>query len=128
MFAEGLNLDPIKIREGGVLTWVYPAVTTGNTISFPTGAYDPNDRKDQALLLHELAHVWQFQHNGLGYVPRALYEEITQPDAYVVHYDPSKTFGEYDIEEQAEIVAEYFLTGNASYEPYLQEIRSAREK
>lgn len=82
------------------------------------------DQKDQALLVHELCHVWQYQHFGPGYIPRSLWELITQRDTYVVHYDAEKSFREYDIEEQCEIVAEYFLTNDIRYETYVEEVRA----
>lgn len=125
IFETSLEYKKIRINNGGPLTWIYPALTTGNTISFPEN-FNGSTGKAHALFLHEMTHVWQYQNHGIGYLPRALFEEITQRDAYTVHYDVSKRFLDYDIEEQAEIVAEYFLTKNESYVPYMTELRSAR--
>ncbi|EKD33200.1 MAG: hypothetical protein ACD_76C00069G0004 [uncultured bacterium] len=126
IFEQSLDYNNIQINTGGPLTWIYPAVTTGNTISFPKGNYNQTDKKSQALLLHELTHVWQYQNYGWGYLPRAVFEEISQSDAYVIHFDESKSFRDYDIEEQAEIVAEYFLTNNEKYLPYIAELTAKR--
>jgi hypothetical protein len=122
IFGESIEYSRVRIEEGGILTWIYPGVTLGNTIAFPKGAYDELNLKDQALLLHELTHVWQYQNSGLGYIPRALYEEIFT-DAYVVHYDEAKSFADYDIEEQGEIVAEYHLTGEPLFSVYIEELQ-----
>ncbi|MFA4815021.1 MAG: DUF4157 domain-containing protein [Candidatus Gracilibacteria bacterium] len=122
IFGDSIDYDQVRIKSGGSLTWIYPGVTLGNVIAFPEGAYDETDIKAQALLLHELTHVWQYQSAGWGYVPRALYEEVFQ-QAYVIHYDESKSFTDYDIEEQGEIVAEYFLMGDRRFEVYIEEIQ-----
>ena len=122
IFGESVDYEEVRIKNGGFLTWIYPGVTIGNTIAFPKGAYDETEVSDQALFLHEMTHVWQYQNHGLSYIPRALYEEIFT-DAYVVHYDAAKTFAEYDVEEQAEIVAEYHLLAKPEYEDYIREIQ-----
>ena len=124
IYQSSVDLDRIRVKSGGPLTLVYPGITIGNTISFPKDAYNENDQKDQALLVHELCHVWQYQHFGVGYIPRSLWELVTQRDTYVIHYDATKSFREYDIEEQCEIVAEYFLTGDERYELYIEELSS----
>ncbi|MFZ2682280.1 MAG: DUF4157 domain-containing protein [Patescibacteria group bacterium] len=124
VYESSVDFDKVKIKSGGPLTFVYPGVTIGNTVSFPKDAYNENDQKDQALLVHELCHVWQYQHFGLGYIPRSLWELITQRDTYVIHYDAKKSFREYDIEEQCEIVAEYFLTEDIRYASYIEELRA----
>lgn len=122
IFGDSLDYSQVRVKEGGLLTWIYPGVTLCNTIAFPVGSYDEHDLHDQALFLHELTHVWQCQNHGLSYIPRALYEEIFT-DAYVVYFDEKKSFADYDVEEQGEIVAEYHLTGEPLYEGYILEIK-----
>jgi len=124
IFGPSVSYDQVRVKFGGLLTWIYPGVTVGNVISFPEGVYDETGVKDQALLLHEFTHVWQYQHEGFGYLSRALFEEVFTP-AYVIHYDKSKSFTDYDIEEQGEIVAEYFLTGDPRFEVYIEEIQNS---
>lgn len=123
IFLDNIDLEKIRIKDGGPLTLIYPALTIGNTISFSKKSHNLEAEKESALLLHEITHVWQFQHFGWSYLPQALFEEITQKDAYVVHFDEQKTFRKYDIEEQAEIVAEYFLTQEQTYIQYINEIQ-----
>lgn len=122
LYASSVDFKKIRIKYGGPLTWIFPGVTIGNTISFPKHAYDEQDRKDQALLVHEVCHVWQYQNFGIRYIPRSLWELLTQRDAYVIHYEASKSFRDYDVEEQCEIMAEYFLSGDSKYAPYIQEV------
>lgn len=127
LYMSSVELQKIRIKYGGPLTWVFPGVTIGSTISFPKQAYDEQDRKDQALLVHEVCHVWQYQNFGIRYIPRSLWELLTQRDAYVIHYEASKSFRDYDVEEQCEIMAEFFLNGDAKYAPYVEEAKRYRE-
>lgn len=121
-YEDALDIDLIRINEGGPFMVVYPGLTLGNTISFPKQVYDISKQKYQALLIHEGCHVWQYQHFGLGYIPRSLWETVTQRDTYVVHYDMSQSFRDYDVEEQCEIMAEIFSRGTEQYIPYKQEL------
>ncbi len=122
VFGQSVNVDEVYIQFGGSLSYLYPAFTVGTLITFPKGGYDPTVLKDQALLLHEMTHVWQYQHNGMGYLFSALYEEVFT-DAYVVHFEDKKSFFDYDVEEQAEIVAGYYL-GDLRFDSYIQELKS----
>lgn len=124
LYSNGVDLDAIRIKFGGPATLVYPGITIGNTISFPKNKYDFAQEKYQALLVHEVCHVWQYQNFGLGYIPRSLWETFTQHDTYVVHYDKDKMLREYDVEEQCEIFAEYFLSEDEKYLQYIQELKS----
>lgn len=122
VFGGSVEGDRVRIKSGGPLTWFGAGVTIGNIISLPKGKYDGSERV-YPWLVHELTHVWQYQHHGLGYIPRSVWEQKTQEDAYLVHYDAEKSFLEYDIEEQAVIVADYFVGQDQRYEPYILELR-----
>lgn len=122
IFGSSIDYTKVKIKTGGPLTLVYPGITLGNTISFPKGKYDFENEKFRALFVHEFVHIWQYQNFGLGYIPRSLWELFTQRDTYVIHYDESKNFRDYDVEEQGEIVADYYLTGDSRYERYIEEL------
>lgn len=97
----------------------------GNVITLsPTQYSDENRRWDRAILVHEVCHVWQYQHFGLGYIPSSLWEQLTDPHAYRVDYDPAKTFREYGIEEQCMIVENYYYFESERYEGYIEEVRA----
>ncbi len=121
LYGESINYDEVRIKHGGILMIIYPGLTIGNTITFPRH-WEADTLKKQALLVHEGCHIWQYQNFGLGYIPRALLETLTERNAYSVNFDEAKSFREYDIEEQCEIVAEYFLTGNETLAPYIAEL------
>jgi len=122
VFGSSVALDDVRVRTGGPLTWFGAGVTIGNVISFPRGRYDGSARS-LPWLMHELTHVWQYQHGGLGYIPRSVREQLTEKDAYLVHYEEGKTFMEYDIEEQAVIVSEYFASRTERFAPLMLELR-----
>ena len=58
------------------------AITLGNHTYFPielqtgTAPLDLNGLSDMAWLVHELTHVWQYQHNGPLYLIQALWAQI----------------------------------------------------
>lgn len=123
-YASSVDLPRVRIKSGGPLTWIYPGVTIGNVISFPRNGYTESAITSQALLTHEVCHVWQYQHHGLGYIPRSVWELLSQRDTYVIHFDPTTSWEDYDIEEQCEIAADYFRTHNPAYQPYIDALQS----
>lgn len=75
------------------------------------------------LFLHELIHVWQYQHFGAVYIPRALAAQRT-PEGYdyggVVALreaiQANKKIWDFNYEQQGDIVADYFRL-RAGYAP-----------
>lgn len=67
------------------------------------------------LLIHELVHVWQYQHGGIRYIPRALMAQQS-PEGY--NYGGSEALAtasqrgqqlqDFNFEQQADIVTDYF--------------------
>ncbi len=72
-------------------------------------------KMDNSLLLHELAHVWQYQKLGIVYIPRALAAQRS-PQAYdyggaralEMARANGRSFRDFNLEQQAEIVADYY--------------------
>jgi hypothetical protein len=60
-------------------------------------------RNVQALFIHEMVHVWQHQQGVFLPLARHPFSR------YDYELQPGKTFTEYGIEQQAEIVSHYFL-------------------
>lgn len=67
----------------------------------------------QALLIHEMTHVWQTQQRGWWYLP------LRRPFSRRYDYSikPGWTLERYGIEQQAEIVAHAFLLSNGGSVP-----------
>ncbi len=68
-----------------------------------------------SLLVHELVHVWQYQHFGAVYIPRALWAQRTKEGynyggvtALKKAIVEGKKFWEFNYEQQGDIVADYY--------------------
>lgn len=67
------------------------------------------------LLIHELIHVWQYQHFGAVYIPRALAAQRTKEGynyggvrALIKAIHAGKKIWDFNYEQQGDIVADYF--------------------
>lgn len=107
IFANSLDLDTIRI----VTTAVAAAPTTLGDYIRASGPMST------ATLIHELTHVWQYQHGGSGYISDSLCHQIaawaetgSRNAAYdltgIVH--AGKRFSDYTSEQQAMIVETYY--------------------
>jgi len=59
----------------------------------------------QALLIHEMTHVWQAQRGGRWFLPLARHPFCR----YAYDWKPGRPFRRYGLEQQAEIVRHAFL-------------------
>ncbi|MBN1204258.1 MAG: DUF4157 domain-containing protein [Myxococcaceae bacterium] len=78
VFAEGLNYSPIRIEKMGSFIELINgsrAYTTGNSIQLPGKAH-AYPGQYSSIIIHELVHVWQYQHGGWGYAPNALWSQL----------------------------------------------------
>lgn len=88
-------------------------VTIGNTIYVPSSFTVENRRMAQTLI-HELVHVWQYQHGGTGYVSDSAVAQVTGAleqgtrNAAYGYTQTNRTIFEYPPEQQASIVENYF--------------------
>lgn len=83
---------------------------------------DPSYRRDfsaagvgiheQATFIHELGHVWQHQ-NGVNVIARGMFER----DYDYLPMTASSRFSRYGIEEQAQILRDYFYLLNGHSNP-----------
>lgn len=125
IYGSSVDLDKIRIKSSGPLTWTDRGAVTGNIITLSPAQYSDETRKwDQSVLVHEVCHVWQYQHFGLGYIPGSLWEQLTDSDAYHVDHDPEKSFRDYGIEEQCMIAENYYYFHSERYEGYIKEIQT----
>jgi len=116
-FGSALDLDRLRLREGGLVAWGCTRVL-GNTIYFDPRVQFPATRRSperQALLIHEAVHVGQFQQQGWAYALRSLGEQgrawvRTGSRRGAYHYTllPERPLGAYGIEQQAQLLEDYF--------------------
>lgn len=160
VFGSSLHYDRIRLTEGApwpdwiahIGAWFsrsdpppHNAVTLGNTITFPvalrtTAADTPAAFvADMAWLIHELTHVWQFQHQGLGYLPRAFWEQLWQAQA---SYDYGGEQGlkharvkglsitDLKLEQQGEVTRHFYTRaksgrGTDAWDPFIEDLRTS---
>jgi hypothetical protein len=101
---------------------LYPAVRIVETslIAAPTTLgnnirISPRYSLDDATLIHELTHIWQFQNRGTGYVSDSLSHQLAgilgsgdRNAAYAYAIVPGMAFDRYTAEQQAMIVEDYY--------------------
>ncbi|MFC4953690.1 type IV secretion protein Rhs [Acinetobacter puyangensis] len=106
VFGQQLKLDDIQIIAHRLVLQHYAISPNGNIY------FNQKDWKDdfaqesialQSWLIHELVHVWQLQ-QGIAVVKKALFDRRYQ---YVIR--AGKSFLHYGIEQQAQMVQDYFL-------------------
>jgi hypothetical protein len=78
VFQDTLDYSQITITRGKLAS-TGAARTVGNTINFETtdfvaGTFDLTSG-GQSTLIHEMTHVWQYQHQGWTYAPEALWAQ-----------------------------------------------------
>ncbi|MFN7116161.1 MAG: hypothetical protein ACK4TA_05140 [Saprospiraceae bacterium] len=68
-----------------------------------------------SILIHELTHVWQYQHLGSVYIPRALSAQFTAEGynyggvkALRAAMQNGKTLLDFNYEQQADIIEDYY--------------------
>ncbi len=94
--------------------------TIGNTIYFEDDEFDSNTSTltpvGRSTLIHELGHVWQYQHGGLDYIPNALGAQAAavittgeRGNAYKWRdaLDQGRPWAEWNAEQQAEAIQAY---------------------
>ncbi|MNO57436.1 hypothetical protein D3C76_479720 [compost metagenome] len=66
------------------------------------------DDRDKALFMHEMTHVWQYQ---LGYAVKrhGLTVSSQGMDAYRYTLNGNGTISDYNMEQQGEIISDYFI-------------------
>lgn len=123
------------------------AISIGNHIFFPVNLPQtpiPVDHHEQykiGWLIHELTHVWQFQHMGWKYLPKAIQIQIQLgKDAYafggeeglIAMQKAQKHIFDFNLEQQGDITRSYYdrktqAKSVQSWEPFIEEIRASRK-
>jgi hypothetical protein len=159
IFDNGLDFTRVRVSEGsqvpnmvgqiGALMRGKPApqanaITVGNTSYFPRDL--TSDIVDIAWLMHELTHQWQYQHFGIRYLAEAIAASTyvycnpgEDPHTALIRcHTEGKTFGDFNREQQGDIVRDYYFAQKqatdpntaqqilSAWDPYLQEIRQPK--
>jgi hypothetical protein len=127
VFRNSLDLDVVRV----VTTSLAAAPTTLGDYIRTSGSMS------NATLIHELTHVWQYQHGGAAYISDSLCAQVAawaSTGSRNAAYDltgvvrAGKRFSEYTAEQQAMIVETYYsdpaMQNDAVYQALIAEVRS----
>jgi hypothetical protein len=131
IFQSSIDLDKVRIVYAEV---VNAPTTLGNYIRIPMdGAIS------RRTLIHELAHIWQYQTKGTGYISDSLYHQISatiatgsRDAAYEVTEADLRVSSIHDLpaEKQATVVETFYASAAArtdrNYLRFIGQVRSAR--
>jgi hypothetical protein len=111
IFGNSVDYGRVRIIIGDIAA----RTTAGNNIRLPANFSIAQHEEDKQLLVHEMTHVWQFQHNGAGYITTSLLQQLSagatrgsRNFAYDYRIGPRNSFFEYAPEQQASIVENYY--------------------
>lgn len=122
VFGDSLLLDPVRVVE---TRWLNAPTVLGNGIRVRPG-YLFSER-NAAILVHEAMHLWQYQHNGTGYISdsvfhnaRSLWRTGRRDLAYLNYQlSPESRLEDFTSEQQATIVADFFQLTHVFADPSL---------
>lgn len=110
LFGPSLDYDAVRVVFADFKG--SKAMVAGNVIRLPKGDYS------RRWLIHELVHVWQFQTNGASYISKALAAHAAKGDgAYLYTLVEGRALGDYEVEQQAEIVEDYYASAAKKKDP-----------
>ena len=110
IFGASLPLDKIRLDERAL---VGPPQGRLCYVSFYT--INSWGKMSDAVLVHELVHVWQYHHLGVVYIPRALAAQWSRhgynyggADNLRAAIAAGKSLLDFNYEQQATIIEDYF--------------------
>ena len=125
IYQNEIDLDKVKLAFDTMYSQ-YSNTTLGSTIHISKSGLNFDKKVEsenvdsieyQYLLIHELGHVWQYQTNGWGYIPKSLIAQGvvriktgSRLNAYnwEDRLSEGKEWEELNPEEQAEAISDYF--------------------
>lgn len=119
IFGERINWKRVRIDERALLG---PPQFRLCYVSF----YTINSWRSmpEPLFIHELTHIWQYEQLGSVYIPRALAAQWTQEgydfggrDNLVAARKKGKKLSDFNLEQQADIIAGYYLEPGRRTDP-----------
>lgn len=106
VFGESLHVERVRIVAHRAILPHYALSPNGHIYFNPADwceDFSKTSIAKQSWLIHELTHVWQVQ-QGIAVVRKALLDR-----RYHYTLQPGKDFLKYGVEQQAQMVQDYFL-------------------
>lgn len=106
VFGTQLNVENIKIIAHRCILKNYAMSPNGHIYFHPQNwceDFSQSSLEQQSWLIHELTHVWQIQ-QGIAVIRKAFFDR-----KYNYVLEQGKLFLNYGIEQQAQMVQDYFI-------------------
>lgn len=139
VFGDALDVSALRLAEGGLLGSFGVARTLPRVVTFPRGVLTKPQQQAryERWLVHELTHAYQYQHGRsvLSLLPTAIAGFFRKGlyDYGGAEGLRGKTFADFNSEQQANIVADYYYLSTyephrdlSAYLPYIEHVRSGR--
>ncbi len=129
IFGSSINYLAVRIVETPIIN---APTTLGNNIRIA-----PNSGINNRTLIHELAHIWQYQTKGNAYISDSAFHQVVatvatgdRNAAYSYQIVPGQSIHNYTAEQQAMIVEHYYVNANnerenADYQRMIAEVQSS---
>jgi hypothetical protein len=134
---KAIRYRDVRIAQRGILTTIFGlnkgrAFATWYTINMPEGK-----DHDQALLVHEMTHTYQFERTGSVYIGQGLWVQrrlgrkaydYGGPAGLQASWAAGKHYKDYNREQQGQIAQDYCALvisdrETAAYEPFIAELQ-----
>jgi hypothetical protein len=135
VFGNSIDYSQVLIDESSFIAWLGAkinlctdmGVTTFYTINFNREINALAGNSDMKWLIHELTHVSQMKYVGSRYLLESFYAQILS--GYEYRLDAKKHLCDYNREQQASIVADYYAaccpgSSTTAYDSYITELRA----
>lgn len=134
VYQSSLNYDRIRIHKGKLIPFFQyekVAMSPFGTMHFPSALYvddfsTANESK-QHLFIHEMAHVWQYQLGLKLWLDGAILTlkgGYQNNQCYVYEHCVNQLphFSDYNMEQQADLIADWFVFRHTQKNPQIQKI------
>ncbi|WP_217992428.1 hypothetical protein [Kosakonia pseudosacchari] len=119
LFKDTINYGSVRIYRGSYFPFNLQdqdtAVTPNGNMYWPEPIFKEDfsaeSSSDKNWFIHEFAHIWQHQ-MGMGVRIRGLISKYVK---YTYSLPKEKTLADYPMEQQANIIADYFTLITAGY-------------
>ncbi|NMY72295.1 DUF2345 domain-containing protein, partial [Pseudomonas sp. WS 5414] len=118
VFGDSIDYDKVRLRDEDYVPWqgATYAISPNGHIYFGESLRGVSDwsleePESQGFFIHEMTHVWQHQH-GVNVLLVGAYQQVKQflvSNQYAYHLEPGKTLKDFNIEQQGDIVRDYFM-------------------
>lgn len=136
VFGSSLNFEEVQLAEAPIMSVGGFARTLPNMIYLPPGTLSDPLSVYMPLLIHELTHVWQYQHGVT--VTTTLFHALFSTYDYgdeaglVAAKSQGKKLKDFNTEQQGDICRDYYnikkglktpINGTTAWDPYIAEVQ-----